>query len=138
MYRVGKKHGGVKFVAEIKEVFFRMGKEAARKWKAASEIKEGESLDCTTLAKIHDAIDDRYANFWDDYTECTPRAYEKKITTCPITKAMSADPEYCQVLVAESYKGLLAGLNPKFKTDGWLKLLTKGDKYCRLRATLED
>lgn len=138
MYRIGKKHGGGKFVAEIKEEFFRMGKEAARRWMAANGIQEGESLDCTTLAKIQDAIDDRYANFWDGYIECTPKAFEKEIKTCPITKAMSVDPEYCEVLVAESYKGLLAGLNPKFKTDGWLKLLPKGDACCRLRATLED
>ncbi|MEE9913097.1 MAG: hypothetical protein K4571_15395 [Deltaproteobacteria bacterium] len=138
MYRVGKKYGGEKFVKEMKEEFFQIGKMTARRWIAANGIKEEDSPDCTTLARVQDFIDDRYANFWDGYIECTPRAFEKEIKTCPITKAMSVDPEYCEVLVAESYKGLLAGLNPKFKTDGWLKLLPKGDKCCRLRATLED
>lgn len=138
MYRIGKEFGGDKFVEKMKEEFFITGQKAAQMWLSATGTKQDGSLDCMTVARIQDFVDDRYANFADGYIENTPKAFEKEIKTCPITKAMSVDPEYCEVLVAESYKGMLAGLNPKLKTDGWSQLLPKGDKCCRIRVTLED
>jgi hypothetical protein len=87
---------------------------------------------------VHDLIDDTFANYWDGYVEHTPNAFEKELKTCPVTKPWSKEPELCGVLLAESLRGMAETLNPKFKTSGFTKLLTKGDKVCRFRVALED
>jgi hypothetical protein len=138
MYRVGKEFGGDKFVERMKEEFFKIGRKSAERWLFETGVKPEECHDCLPLAKIQDHVDDRYANFWDGYVEHTPQAFEKEIKTCPITKPMSLEPDYCEILVSESYKGMLSALNPKFETEGRSKLLPKGDKCCRVRVTLKE
>ncbi len=138
MYKVGKEFGGEKFVERMKQEFFKIGQKATDRWLRETGIKREDCTDCLPLATIQDHVDDRYANFWDGYIEHTPKAFEKEITTCPIVKPISLEPDYCELLVAESYRGMLTSLNPKYKTDGWSKLLPKGDRCCRLRATLEE
>jgi len=137
MYQVGKEIGGEKFIERMKEEFHKIGQKAAKRWLSETGTKIEEFNTCLALAKVQDHVDDRYANFWDGYIEHTPNAFEKELKTCPVTKLMSREPEICELLVIESYKGMLSVLNPKFKTKGWSKLLPKGDSCCRLRAELE-
>lgn len=87
---------------------------------------------------MHDYIDDRYANFWDDYVENSPNGFEKELNTCPIAKYWSKEPDLCEILFGDSLKGFAETLNPKFQTSGFTKLLTKGDKCCRYRIEMKD
>jgi hypothetical protein len=87
-------------------------------WMALTGTKPEDFKDCMALSKVHDLIDDTFANFWEGYVEHTPRAFEKELKTCPVTKAFSREPEICEVLLAESLKGMASVLNPKFKTNG--------------------
>ncbi|MFX0145415.1 MAG: hypothetical protein ACFE9C_15230, partial [Candidatus Hodarchaeota archaeon] len=93
---------------------------------------------CMKIPKMVDFIDDRYANFWDGYVENTPKAFEKELFTCPVTEPWSKAPDLCEVLIGESLRSFVKALNPKFKTEGFTKLLTKGDKCCRYRVELEE
>ena len=99
---------------------------------------KADFCDCRNLPKVHDLIDDTFANFWNGYVEHSPKAFEKELYTCPITKQWSKEPELCEVLLGESLRGMAEELNPKFKTTGFTKLLTKGDKVCRWRVFLEE
>jgi hypothetical protein len=138
MYRVGKEVGGKKFIERLKEEYYKDGQKGAEMWMALSGTNMEDFHDCTALPKVHDMIDDTFANYWDGYIEHTPQAFEKELKTCPVAKAWSKEPELCEVLLGESLRGMASVLNPKFKTDGFSKLLTKGDKVCRFRVELED
>ncbi len=137
-YQVGKEVGGEKFVERLKEEFYKIGQKTAEGWLSMTQTSRDEFRDCMALPKLQDFIDDRYANFWNGYVEHTPKAFEKELYTCPVTKPMSREPGLCEILVAESFKGMLAALNPKFKTEGFTELLPKGHRCCRLRVILEE
>jgi hypothetical protein len=138
LYRVGKEVGGGKFIERLKEEYYKDGQKGAKMWMSLSGTTPDDFHDCMALPKVHDVIDDTFANFWDGYVEHTPRAFEKELKTCPLTKPWSKEPEICEILIAESLRGMASVLNPKFKTTGFSKLLTKGDKVCRFRITLEE
>ena len=138
LYRVGKEVGGKEFIERLKEEYYKDGRKGAEMWMALSGTKLEDFHDCTALPKVHDMIDDTFANYWDGYIEHTPQAFEKELKTCPVAKAWSQEPELCEILLGESLRGMASVLNPKFKTNGFSKLLTKGDKVCRFRVELED
>jgi hypothetical protein len=138
LYRVGKEVGGKEFIERLKEEYYKDGQKGAEMWMALSGTKLEDFNDCTALPKVHDMIDDTFANYWDGYVEHTPQAFEKELKTCPVAKAWSKEPELCEILLGESLRGMASVLNPKFKTEGFSKLLTKGDKVCRFRVELED
>ena len=138
LYRVGKEVGGEKFVERLKEEYYKEGQKGAKLWMSLTGTTKADFCDCMALPKVHDLIDDTFANYWDGYVEHTPKAFEKELKTCPITKQWSKEPEICEILLAESLRGMATELNPKFKTNGFSKLLTKGDKVCRFRVALED
>jgi len=137
LFRVGKEVGGDKFVERLKEVYKEQGRKGAAMWIALTNSKPEDFKSCLGLAKVHDYIDDRYANFWDGYIENSPKAFEKELFTCPVAKAWSKEPDLCEVMFGESLKSMAETLNPKFKTEGFTKLLTKGDNCCRYRVEME-
>lgn len=137
LYRVGKEVGGDKFIQRVKEEYYKDGQKSAEMWMALSGTKPEDFRDCMALPKVHDLIDDTFANYWEGYVEHTPKAFEKELKTCPVAKAWSKEPELCEILLGASLRGLVSALNPKFKTKGFSKLLTKGDKVCRFRIELE-
>ncbi|MBN1664555.1 MAG: hypothetical protein JW943_13220 [Deltaproteobacteria bacterium] len=138
VYRVGKKVGGEEFIEELKEAYRNQGRKDAHMWMKACGSKPEDFKDCLGLPRLQDFIDDRFANFWDGYIENTPKAFEKELNTCPLTKLWSNEPDLCGVFLAENFKGVAEVLNPKFKPKGFSKLLTKGDKCCRYRIELEE
>jgi hypothetical protein len=138
LFAVGKEVAGEKFVERLKEVYREQGRNDAYMWMKLSGAKPEDFKDCTGLPKLQDFIDDSFANFWDGYVEATPRAIEKELNTCPLTKIWSKEPDLCAVLLHENFSGVLETLNPKFKGKGFSKLLTRGDKCCRFRIELED
>ncbi|MDD5312266.1 MAG: hypothetical protein PHO26_04445 [Dehalococcoidia bacterium] len=138
LYKVGKEVGGEKFVERLKEEYRKDGKKGAAMWMSLTGSKPEDFKDCLGLPKVHDLIDDTFANFWNGYIENTPKAFEKELNTCPVTKQWSKAPELCEILLGESLKGMAEALNPKFKTKGFSKLLTKGDKCCRFRVEMGD
>lgn len=137
LYRVGKEVGGKKFIERLKEEYYKDGQKGAEMWMALSGTKLEDFHDCMALPKVHDMIDDTFANYWNGYVEHTPQAFEKELKTCPVAKAWSKEPELCEILLGASLRGMASALNPKFKTEGFSKLLTKGDKVCRFRVELE-
>ncbi len=138
MYRIGKEVGGEKFVERMKEAYRKQGKKGAHMWMALAGCKPEDFKDCMALPKVHDLIDDTFANYWDGYVEHTPKAFEKELYTCPVVKHWCKEPDLCEILLGESLKGMAEELNPKFKTAGFSKLLTKGDKVCRFRVEMEE
>jgi hypothetical protein len=138
LYRVGREVGGDKFVERLKEEYYKEGQKGAKMWMSLTGTKPEDFKDCLPLAKIQDLIDDTFANFWDGYVEKSPKAIEKELTTCPVTKQWSKEPDLCAVCVTQSGVGMYEALNPKFKFKGFSKLLTKGDKVCRVRIEMED
>ncbi|MFX1236099.1 MAG: hypothetical protein ACFFAS_20195 [Promethearchaeota archaeon] len=138
IYKIGKEIGGEKFVERLKKEYRELGHRDAKIWMKLSGSKPEDFKDCLALPKLCDFIDDRFANFWNGYVENTPKAFEKELYTCPVTKPWSEVPELCEVIIAENVKGITETLNPKFKTEGFTKLLTKGDKCCRYRVEMEE
>ena len=138
LYRVGKKTGGEKFIEELKEEFFKMGKNSARLSMKLTGTTKEDFTDCSSLPKICDTFDDSMANFWDGYIENTPEAFEKELTTCPVARLWQKTPELCEVYLYEMFKAMGEELNPKYKFLGFSKLLPKGDKCCRYRIEIED
>jgi hypothetical protein len=139
LYRVGKELAGDTFVKRLKEEYFKIGRNRARSLMALSGTTKEDYKDCLrSLPKICDFIDDSAANFWDGYVENTANAFEKEIKTCPVVKQWSEEPEICDVLLREFVKGVAHELNPEYKTDGFSKLLVKGDSCCRYRVELNN
>jgi hypothetical protein len=138
LFRVGKEVGGERFVERLKEEYYKNGQKGAAMWMALTGTTKEDFRDCSNLPKVHDLIDDTFANYWDGYVEQTPKAFEKELTTCPVARQWSKEPELCEVLLGESLKGMATELNPKFKTAGFSKLLTKGDPVCRFRVEMEE
>ena len=138
LYRVGKEVGGEKFVERLKQEYYKEGQKGAHFWMALSGSRPEDFKDCSNLHKVHDLIDDTFANYWDGYVEHSPKAFEKELYTCPVAKQWSKEPDLCQILLGESAKGMAKELNPKFKGLGFSKLLTKGDKVCRFRVEMEE
>lgn len=138
LYRVGKEVGGEAFVHRLEEEFYRQGRKGAATWMALSGTRPENFEDCTGLPRLQDAIDDYFANFWDGYVENTPRAFEKELKTCPVARIWSREPELCEMMIAASLAGMLEELNPRFRSRGFSKLLTKGDPVCRFRVELEE
>ena len=136
--RVGKEVGGEKFVKRLKEEYARDGVKGAVMWMSLTDTKPEDFKDCRDLAKIQDLIDDTFANFWNGYVELSPKAFEKELNTCPVTKQWSKEPDLCDVCISQSAVAMYSAINPKFKFKGFSKLLTKGDKACRLRVEMED
>ena len=136
LYRVGKETGGEKFIERLKAEYFKIGQNSARSVMAATGTTKEDFKDCSALPKICDFIDDSMANFWDGYVENSPNALEKEIKTCPVVKPWSDEPDFCDIILGEFVKGVAHGLNPQFKTDGFSKLLVKGDDCCRYRIEL--
>lgn len=138
LFSVGKEIGGDRFVERLKEVYREQGRKDALMWMKLSGSKPEDFQDCTGLPKLQDFIDNSFANFWNGYIENSPQAFEKELTTCPLTKAWSAEPDLCAVLLRENFKGVLETLNPKFTSEGFTKLLTRGDTCCRFRIELKE
>jgi hypothetical protein len=138
LYTVGKETGGEKFIEKLKKTFHEDGQKGAGMWMSLTGTTKEDFKDCMCLPKIHDLIDDTFANYWDGYVEHTPRAFEKELRTCPIVKYWTKAPEICELLLGESLKGMVKELNPKFKTKGFSKILTKGDSVCRFRVEMDE
>lgn len=138
LYRVGTEVGGEEFVQRLREEFYRQGKKGASMWMALSGTRPEDFADCTGLPRLQDTIDDAFANFWDGYVESTPRAFEKELKTCPVARIWSREPDICEIMIAASLVGMLEELNPRFRTTGFTKLLTKGDPVCRFRVELAE
>lgn len=138
LYTIGKEVGGDKFVDRLKEEYRESAKKDAALLMKITDSKPEDFKDCLGLPKMFDYIDNRYANFWNGYIENTPKAFEKEINTCPVTEPWSKAPDICEVLLGEALKSMAKTLNPKFKTKGFTKLLTKGDKCCRYRVEMEE
>ena len=138
VYEVGKEVGGEKFVEKLKEKYRAMGIAQADMFLKMAGLTPEDFKDVTGIAKLSDAIDDRYANFWDGYIEKTPKAFEKELTTCPVTKYWTKTPELCEVFLYELFKAMGERLNPKYKFLGFSQLLPKGDKCCRYRIEMEE
>ena len=116
-----------------------MGQNSALATMAATGTTKEDFKDCSGgLPRIWDSIDDSMANFWDGYVENTATAFEKEVKTCPVAKQWSDEPEFCGVILKEFLKGVADELNPKFNTDGFSKLIVKGDDCCRYRFELKD
>ncbi|WP_287154296.1 hypothetical protein [Candidatus Solincola tengchongensis] len=138
LYRVGREVGGEEFVQRLREEFYRQGKKGASMWMALSGTRPEDFADCTGLPRLQDTIDDAFANFWDGYVESTPHAFEKELKTCPVARIWSREPDICEIMIAASLVGMLEELNPRFRTTGFTKLLTKGDPVCRFRVELAE
>lgn len=138
LYRIGREVGGERFVERLREEFYKQGKKGAKMWMALSGSKPEDFVDCMGLPKLQDCIDDTFANFWDGYVEYTPQAFEKELKTCPVARNWSKEPDLCEVMLGASLVGMLEELNPRFKTEGFTRLLCKGDTACRFRVELED
>ena len=138
LYQVGKEVGGERFVERLKEEYYKSGQKGAYMWMSLTGTTKEDFKDCSNLPKVHDLIDDTFANYWDGYIEQTPKAFEKELTTCPVVRQWCKEPELCEILLAESLRGMATELNPKFKTSGFSKLLTKGDPVCRFRVEMEE
>jgi hypothetical protein len=137
-YNTGKEVGGEEYVERLKEEFRTAGQRSVRMWMALSNSTPEDMVDCRGLAKLQDCIDDSLANFWNGYIECTPKAFEKEVYTCPIAGIWSKQPELCEILLYASLSGMQERLNPRFKAKGFSKLLVKGDRTCRFRTEMED
>ncbi|MBN1802338.1 MAG: hypothetical protein JW891_12580 [Candidatus Lokiarchaeota archaeon] len=137
LYKIGKEVGGQKFVERLKEEYRKMGQRDAGMWTKLVGMSPEEFKDCSNLPKVYNCIDDRFANFWNGYVENTPKAFEKELYTCPVARPWSREPEICELLLGEALKGMAETLNPKFKSEGFTKLLVKGDKCCRYRVEME-
>jgi len=138
LFRVGKEVGGEKFIERLKEEYYKDGQKGAKMWMNLSGTTLEDFKDCMNLPKVHDLIDDTFANYWDGYIQHTPKAFEKELNTCPVAKIWSREPDICEVLLGSSMHGMAAALNPKFKASGFTKLLPKGDKCCRFCISMED
>jgi hypothetical protein len=138
LYRIGKEVGGDAFVERLRDEYYRGGKKGAAMWMALSGSKPEDFEDCMGLPGLQDKIDDTFANFWDGYIENTPQAFEKELKTCPVARIWSREPDLCEVMLGASLVGMLEELNPRFKTEGFSKLLSKGDHVCRFRVELEE
>ena len=82
-------------------------------------------------------MDYSLANFWDGYVEKTPKAFEKRILTCPVAEALSAAPVVCERFIASGARGSIKALNPKANIQ-FTELLPKGDDVCRYRIEIEE
>jgi len=138
LYRIGKETGGERFIERLKEEYYKMGHQSARSSMKATGTTKGDFKDCSALPKICDLFDDSMANFWDGYVENSARAFEKEIKTCPAVKQWSMEPDFCDVILGQFVKGVAHEANPHFKTDGFTKLLVKGDSCCRYRIELDE
>ena len=138
LFRVGKEVGGDKFIERLKEEYFKDGQKGAKLWMSLTGTKLEDFKDCSNLHKVHDLIDDTFANFWDGYVENSPKGFEKELKTCPVTKLWSKEPDLCAICISESAVAMYRALNPKFKFKGFSKLMPKGEKTCRFRVELEE
>jgi hypothetical protein len=138
LFRIGKEVGGERFIERLKEEYYKDGQKGAEMWMKLSGTTREDFHNCLALQKLHDVMDDTFANFWDGYLESTPQAFEKELKTCPVARMFSKEPEICEILLGESLRGMVKALNPQFATNGFSKLLTKGDKGCRFRVELEE
>lgn len=136
LYRVGKETGGQNFIERLKEEYYKLGRKNARLSMTATATTKEDFKDCLGLPKICNAIDDSMANFWDGYIENSATAFEKEIITCPVAKSYSMEPDFCDLILGQFVKGVAHESNPQFKTDGFSKLLVKGDSCCRYRIEL--
>jgi hypothetical protein len=93
--------------------------------------------DCLAIGKVFDTMDDSLANFWDGYIEKSPKAFEKRVVTCPAAEAFSMAPIICERVIASAAQGLVKALNPK-ATFRFTELMPKGDDSCRYRIEIED
>jgi len=138
LFKLGKEMAGEAFIERVRADFEAMGKQSASYWMSKTGTKPEDFKDCTGIPKIQDMIDTTYANFWDGYIENSPQAFEKEVTTCPVAKPWSQEPDICDVMLGGFESGLMKGLNPRFSPKGFSKLLVKGDRSCRFRVELED
>lgn len=138
LFKVGREVGGEEFVERLREEFERQGRKSARMWMEISGGSPEDFTDCTGIARIQDLIDDSFANFWDGYIENTPRAFEKELKTCPVARVWSREPDLCEVLLGSMFKAMLEEINPRFRTEGFSMLLTRGDPCCRFRIEMAE
>ena len=135
---IGQEVGGEEFLRKVEEAVFEGSKADAQKWKDAAGIGTTEAtLDCLKIGQVFDAMDDSLANFWDGYVEKSPKAFEKRVFTCPVADAFSLAPIICERIVASGGQGLAKALNPK-ATFRFTELMPKGDDACGYRIEIED
>ncbi len=135
---VGQEVGGEDFMRKVEDAIFEGTKLDAQKWKEAAGIGDMETApDCLTIGKVFDTMDDSLANFWDGYIEKSPKAFEKRVVTCPAAEAFSMAPIICERVIASAAQGLVKALNPK-AAFRFTELMPKGDDSCRYRIEIED
>lgn len=135
---IGQEVGGEEFLQKVEEAVFEGSKADAQKWKDVAGIGESEtSLDCHKIAQVFDAMDDTLANFWDGYTEKSPKALEKRVVTCPVAEPFSLAPIICERLILGGAQGLLKALNSK-AAFRFKELMPNGDDACCYRIEIED
>lgn len=135
---VGQEVGGDQFLNKVEEAIFEGSKLDAQKWKDAAGIEETETtLDCLKIGKVFDKMDDSLANFWDGYIEKSPKAFEKRVVTCPVAEGFSIAPVVCERFILSGAQGLLKALNPK-ATFRFTELMPNGDDACCYRIEIEE
>ena len=138
LFKLGKEMGGEKFIERIRSDFAKLGEMSAPYWMKKSGTTPEDFKDCTAIPKVQDLIDTTYANFWDGYIELSPQVFEKEVKTCPVARPWCEEPDICDVMLGAFESGLMKGLNPKFSSKGFSKLLVKGENSCRFRVELEE
>ncbi len=131
-FKVGKEIGGEAYVKRLEEEFYKLGARSIKHWQ---EIAEAEEIDCIGMGKIMNVLDDSFANWWDE-VENSPKAFEKKILTCPVAKVWGREPELCTRMITASMQGLCSALNPKLKSK-WSEFIPTGGKTCHYRIELK-
>ena len=138
MAKIGEETGGEEFLRKVEEAIFDSTKFSVERIKEAAGISPTETkADCLTIGKFMDTMDDSLANFWDGYVEKTPKAFEKRILTCPVAEALSTAPVVCERIIAAGANGYIKSLNPKANIR-FTEMLPKGDDACHYRIEIEE
>ena len=138
MASIGEETGGEEFLRRVEEAIFDSSRLNGERYKEAKGISQTQTeVDCLAIGELCDKMDNSLANFWDGYVEKTPKAFEKRILTCPVAEALSAAPVVCERFIASGARGSIKALNPKANIR-FTELLPKGDDVCRYRVEIEE
>jgi len=137
MASIGEETGGEEFLRRVEEAIFDSSRLNGERYKEAAGISPQTEVDCLAIGELCDKMDYSLANFWDGYVEKTPKAFEKRILTCPVAEALSTAPVVCERFIASGARGSIKALNPKANIR-FTELLPKGDDVCRYRIEIEE
>jgi hypothetical protein len=132
MFKVGKEMAGEAFVQKVEEELYQGSLRLGTALRSQMGV---EGTDCTAIGRVFDAVDESMANYWDGHVENTPGGFEKHITTCPVAKTFSRDPEICARFMTAGARGVVASINPD-ATFCMEELIPKGDKSCHYRIEI--